>query len=121
MDKERNGQVRASRLHIATLMERKRVSSPEVTAFHRYDFLAEPPLAVMTHSQIRFVPVQRKVVHDRSAFHRATVDLPKRTHRTIVRVAWSVATWVTPPNRPTTPLPATSRNISRWFGVNRPL
>ena len=121
MDREQNRQVRASRLHIATLMERKRVSSPEVTAFHRYDFLAEPPLAVMTHSQIRFVPVQRKVVHDRSAFHRATVDLPKRTHRTAVCVAWNVTACAMPPNWPTTPLPATSLDISRRFRVNRPL
>ena len=44
------------------------------------------------------------------AFHRATVDLPKRTHRTAVRLTWNVA-----------PLPATSRTISRWFGAIRPL
>ena len=55
------------------------------------------------------------------AFHRATVDLPKRTHRIAACLARNLAARVTPPNRPTTPLPATSLNISRWFGANRPL
>jgi JmjC domain len=58
---------------------------------------------------------------DSQAFQRAALDRPMRTYRTAVCVAWNIAAWVTAPSRPTTPLPATSRTISRWFGVNRPL
>ena len=86
------------------LWSQRRVQDPRRRWIARNSGTAKPLL--MEHA------TERRGV-GRKAFHQATVDLPKRTHRTAVRLAWDVAALLPPLNRPTAPLPATSRAISR--------